>query len=408
MSVDDKNESRFFYKIVDIGANKDFSITEIRYLRVTNIASILGAIYNAIWVLISINLTDSPIIYGSNALLGLMFLIVLIFNKKGWRVLATIWLTIASYISVLLFLYLLGYSSGVAFICFLIIIMPYMTFPRKARKLAHGFSILACLTLIVTVLLQSNMSGHYNEIDPYLSQVVNISITGFICLALIWSMSVLIDRSEESLMAEQKKTDDLLHNILPVNVAKDLKETGRTIPQRHKNVTILFTDFKGFTELVASISEITLVNELNDIFGRFDEIVEEEGVEKIETIGDAYVAACGLGEELNEHAINCIKAAQQMLYYLEERNRKHEIKWRMRVGIHSGPIVAGVVGKKKFRYDLFGDTINTASRMESSGEPGKINISGPTYQLVRNDIDCEYRGKIHAKGKGEMEMYFVK
>lgn len=283
-----------------------------------------------------------------------------------------------------------------------------MTFPRKARKLAHGFSILACLTLIVTVLLQSNINAHFNEVDPYLAQVVNVSITGFICLALIWSMSVLIDRSEESLMAEQKKSDDLLHNILPVNVAKDLKETGKTIPQRHKNVTILFTDFQGFTELVASISEITLVNELNDIFGRFDEIVEGAGVEKIETIGDAYLAVCGLGEGITEHAINCIKAAQQMLCYLEERNRKHEIKWRMRVGIHSGPIVAGVVGKKKFRYDLFGDTINTASRVESSGEPGKINISGPTYQLVKNDIDCEYRGKVYAKGKGDMEMYFVK
>ena len=408
MSIDDKNESRFFQRMIDIGVNKDFSITETRYLRVTNIASILGAVYNAIWMLISINLTASSIIYGSNAFLGLMFLMVLIFNNKGWRVLATIWLTIASYISVLLFLYLLGYSSGVAFICFLIIIMPYMTFRRKARKLAHGFSILACLTLIVTVLFQSNINAHYDEIDPFLSQVVNISITGFICLALIWSMSVLIDRSEESLMAEQKKSDDLLHNILPVNVAKDLKETGRTIPQRHKNVTILFTDFEGFTELVASISEITLVNELNDIFGRFDEIVEEAGVEKIETIGDAYLAVGGLGEGITEHAINCITAAQQMLYYLEERNRKYEIKWRMRVGIHSGPIVAGVVGKKKFRFDLFGDTINTASRTESAGEAGKINISSSTYELVKNDIDCEYRGKIHAKGKGEMEMYFVK
>jgi len=407
MLTDGKNKFRFLQRMVDIGADKSFSITEIRYLQITNIASILGTIFNAIWMLISIYLTNAPIIYGSNAMLGLMFLIVLIFNNKGWRVLATIWLTITSYISVLLFLYLLGYSSGVAFICFLIIILPYMTFPRKARKLAHGFSILACLTLIVTVLLQSNINAHYDEVDPYLSQVVNISITGIICLALIWSMSVLIDRSEESLMAEQKKSDDLLHNILPINVAKDLKETGKTIPQRHNNVTLLFTDFKGFTELVASISEITLVNELNDIFGRFDDIIEEEGVEKIETIGDAYIAASGLGKEVAEHATNCIKAAKKMLYYLEERNRKHEIKWSMRVGIHSGPIVAGVVGKKKFRYDLFGDTINTASRMESSGEPGKINISGSTYQLVKNDIDCKYRGKIHAKGKGELEMYFV-
>ena len=319
MSIDDQNESRFFQRMVDIGVNKEFSFTEIRYLRVSNIAAILGAMYNAIWILISIYLTDSPIIYGSNALVGLMFLFVLVFNKKGWRVLASMWLTISSYLSVLFFLYLLGYSSGVAVIFFLIIILPYMTFPRKARKLTHGFSMLACLTLIVTVLLQSNINAHYGEMDPYISQVVNISITGFICLTLIWSLSVLIDRSEESLMAEQKKSDDLLHNILPANIIRDLKESGKTIPKRHKNVTILFTDFEGFTELVASISAITLVNELNDIFGRFDEIMEETEVEKIETIGDAYMAACGLEEEITNHAVNCITAAQKMLSYLEER-----------------------------------------------------------------------------------------
>jgi len=402
-----KRETPIFQRMVDIGANKEFSITEIRYLRVTNIASILGALFMAIWMIIAIYLTDAPIIYRSNGFMGLMFLLVLIFNRKGWRILASTWLILSSYVSVLLFLYLLGYSSGVTASCFLIIILPYMTFPRKARKLAHGFSLLACLTLIVTVFLQSKINARYDVMAPYLLQVVNISITGIISLTLVWSLSVLIDRSEESLMDEQKKSDDLLHNILPVNVVKDLKETGRTIPKRHKNVTIMFTDFKGFTELVASIPAITLVNELNDIFGRFDEIVEEEGIEKIETIGDAYVAACGLEEEISDHAIKCIRTAQQMLIYLDERNRKHDIKWAMRVGIHSGPVVAGVVGKKKFNYDLFGDTINTASRMESSGEPGKINISETTYQLVKNDIDCEDRGEIQVKGKGGLMMYFV-
>lgn len=407
MSIDNKSESRFFQRVIDLGASKEFSFAELRYLRVSNIASMLGGMFNAIWMLLAIFLNAPPIIYGSNALMGLMFLVVLIFNKKGWRVLASMWLTISAFLSVLLFLYLLGYSSGVSFIFFLVIILPYMTFPRKARKLTHAFSFLACLMLIVTVILQSHLNAHYGDMDPYVTQIVNISITGFICLTLIWSLSVLIDRTEESLLAEQKKSDDLLHNILPANIIRDLKESGKTIPKRHNNVTILFTDFEGFTKLVASISAITLVKELNDIFGRFDEIMEETEVEKIETIGDAYMAACGLEEEVSNHAVKCITAAKKMLSYLEERNKHHEIKWRMRVGIHSGTIVAGVVGKKKFAYDLFGDTINTASRIESNGEAGKINISSSTYELVKNDFTCLSRGKIFAKGKGELDMYFV-
>ncbi|MGB5944345.1 MAG: adenylate/guanylate cyclase domain-containing protein [Leeuwenhoekiella sp.] len=407
MSTFHKNKSGLFRRMVDIGVKDNASITEIRYLRVTNIASVLGAIYNSIWMLIAFFLTDALVIYGSNALLGMMFLMALLFNRKGWRVLASIWLILASYMSVLLFLYLLGYSSGVAVVCFLIIILPYMTFPRKGRPIAHIFSILACLTLIVTVVYQSNIMAHFEELNPYLSQIINISITAFICLILIASLSALIDKSEESLMAEQKKSEDLLHNILPANIIRDLKESGKTTPKRHKNITILFTDFEGFTELVASISAITLVNELNDIFGRFDEIMEETGVEKIETIGDAYMAACGLDKETTAHAAKCIRAAQMMLSYLEDRNKTQEIEWKMRVGIHTGTVVAGVVGKKKFAYDLFGDTINTASRIESAGEAGKINISSTTYELIKNDFTSLPRGKIFAKGKGELEMYFI-
>jgi class 3 adenylate cyclase len=408
MSTSNIKKTKFFQSIVDIGAKNNSSITEIRYLRVTNIASVLGVIYNAIWMIIALFFTDALVIYGSNALLGIIFLMALLFNRKGWRVLASIWLILASYMSVFLFLYLLGYSSGVSIAYVLVIILPYMTFPRKARYIAHVFSIIACLTLIYSVIFQSNITAQFSGLDPYISQIVNISITGFICLVLISSLSVLIDKSEESLIAERKKSEDLLHNILPANIVRDLKENGTTIPKRHKNITVLFTDFAGFTELVASISAITLVNELNDIFSRFDEIMEETEIEKIETIGDAYMAAGGLEKEMANHAANCIRAAQMMLSYLEERNKSHEIKWKMRVGIHSGTAVAGVVGKKKFAYDLFGDTINTASRMESSGEVGKINISSSTYKLIKNNFSCISRGKIHAKGKGELEMYFVK
>jgi class 3 adenylate cyclase len=216
-----------------------------------------------------------------------------------------------------------------------------------------------------------------------------------------------ISQQKDIIEKERNQSDKLLLNILPFRVAQELKETGKAKPRRFENVTLLFTDFQGFTELVASISAITLVEELNDIFSHFDDIMEAEGVEKIETIGDAYLAAGGLPEEVPDHAKRCVLAAKRMIDFLEERNSRNPIKWKMRVGIHSGPIVAGVVGKNKFAYDLFGDTINTASRIESAGTPGKINISASTYDLIKREFDCTPRGEIHAKGKGNMNMYFV-
>lgn len=207
---------------------------------------------------------------------------------------------------------------------------------------------------------------------------------------------------------EQQKSDRLLLNILPKSVADELKKTGKSTAKKYDNVTILFTDFIDFTSLVASIPAVKLVEELNDIFGQFDDIMAELEIEKIQTVGDAYLAACGLPKIVEDHAQKCVKAAKLMLDYLEIRNSRNKIQWKMRVGIHTGSIVAGVVGKKKFSYDLFGDTINTASRFETAGEPGKINISSSTYEHIKEIFPCEYRGKILAKGQGELDMYFVK
>lgn len=216
-----------------------------------------------------------------------------------------------------------------------------------------------------------------------------------------------IEQQKETIIKERDKSEKLLLNILPFKVAQELKETGKAKPRRFENVTILFSDFQGFTELVASIPPITLIEELNDIFSHFDDIMGDEGVEKIETIRDAYLAAAGLPEEAPDHAVRCVLAAKRMIDFLKQRNARNKIKWKMRIGIHSGPVVAGVVGKKKFAYDLFGDTINTASRIETAGEAGKINVSASTYHLIKNKFDCTARGKIAAKGKGEIEMWFV-
>ena len=221
-------------------------------------------------------------------------------------------------------------------------------------------------------------------------------------------LEIKVKKRTEELAEEKSKVDQLLRNILPEKVARELIETGKTIPARYDEVTILFSDFKDFTNIVSTIPVKRLIKELNELFSTFDEIMEQEGIEKIQTVGDAYLAVCGLPEEKDDHAQRCVRAGKKMIQFLSERNKISSIKWNIRIGLHSGPIAAGVVGKKKFAYNLFGDTINIASRIESTGEPGKINISAYTYDLIRNDFDCEYRGKITAKGKGELDMYFVK
>ena len=225
-------------------------------------------------------------------------------------------------------------------------------------------------------------------------------------LYMRWSY---IRKSKASLQIEKDRSDNLLLNILPEEIAQELKETGKAAPKKYESVSILFTDFKDFTKLVASIPSTTLFEELNVIFSRFDDIVDEIGIEKIETIGDAYMAASGLPRENTDHAQKCIEAAFRMVAFLEQRNENSTIQWNVRVGIHSGPVVAGVVGKKKFAYDLFGDSVNTASRLESNGQVGKVNISHSTYELLKSDpnLNFEKRGMIEAKGKGKIAMYFV-
>jgi len=218
-----------------------------------------------------------------------------------------------------------------------------------------------------------------------------------------------VRKSKVTIQIEKDRSENLLLNILPKQVAQELKESGKAAPKKYENVTILFTDFKDFTKLAASISASKLMVELNDIFGQFDDIMDEFGIEKIETIGDAYLAASGLPQENYDHALRCVKAAFRMVELLDQRNANSEIHWNMRIGIHSGPVIAGVVGKKKFAYDIFGDSVNTASRIESNGVVGKVNISQSTYDLLKNEPDLvfEHRGKIEAKGKGEIDMYFV-
>jgi adenylate cyclase len=208
------------------------------------------------------------------------------------------------------------------------------------------------------------------------------------------------------LVKQRQQSEQLLANTLPEKVIADLKETGTSKPELFKNVTVLFSDFVGFTDMSTDIEPELLIGELSDIFTAFDDIIVKNHGERIKTIGDAYMAVSGMPNEDPNHAKNIVQSATEMIAYLEQRNSTSELQWQARIGIHSGPVVGGIVGTKKYLYDVFGDTVNTASRVETASDTMRITVSQSTYDLVANSFNFAPRGPIELKGKGELNLYF--
>jgi len=238
--------------------------------------------------------------------------------------------------------------------------------------------------------------------------VRDIFIGGF-SFAFLFAVVFFFQRKRIS--KEKRRSDELLLNILPSEVAEELKNKGNADAKQFDEVTVMFTDFKSFTTIAEKLSAKELVAEIDYCFKGFDNIIHKYNIEKIKTIGDSYMAASGLPVVNKTHAKDMVSAALEIVQFMEahkqQRIKEGKPVFEIRIGINSGHVIAGIVGLKKFAYDIWGDTVNLASRMESSGEPGKVNISGSTYELVKNDFICTYRGKIQAKNKGEVDMYFV-
>ncbi len=233
---------------------------------------------------------------------------------------------------------------------------------------------------------------------------------------IIYEQNIFMQRTaynviDEELRISLQKTDQILKSILPEKIVNELKENGKVEPELLKSVSVMFCDLEGFTKLSSTLSPENLLFELDESYTHFDRIIKMMRLEKLKTIGDSYMCVAGLNKDLKVHAVDSILAAIRIQEFLR-KYEKSKIKkglpsWKVRIGIHSGSVVAGILGKNRFNYDLWGDTVNVAQRMESSSVGGKVNISLETKNLAEEFFDFEERGNIFVKGKGEMEQFFV-
>ncbi len=288
-----------------------------------------------------------------------------------------------------------------------------LTFYKRHIVFRDSVKNLSSIQEIANMQTDFEVSQKQTEIDLKEAEVVLLNEQKTNQKMLILAMVVVLGMTGLyywNINKEKRKSDDLLLNILPLKTAEELKKNGQVKAKKFDSVTVMFTDFQAFTRYSQKLSPEVLVKTVDYYFSKFDDIIEEHSLEKIKTIGDAYMCAGGLNSESSDHHLKIVKAAFQITEFIKkskDTDLGEMVHFDIRIGINTGPVVAGVVGKKKFAYDIWGDSVNVASRMESNSKPGRINISENTYQLIKNKFDCRYRGEIEVKNKGLMKMYFV-
>jgi adenylate cyclase len=281
-------------------------------------------------------------------------------------------------------------------------------FHYRARQAAAWFA--AFVVLLAFAVLLEPLGRQANFLPAWLVRVFFVMNIGGVSGIVFLILNYFLRQRNEALrllLIEQEKAENLLLNVLPKEIAEILKNEKRTIADNFEGASILFADLVGFTPLTAKMAPIEMVNLLNQIFSFFDELVEKYDVEKIRTIGDSYMVASGVPRPRPDHAHALAYMALEMRDHICSLPAVEGRQIQFRIGINSGPVVGGVIGRKKFVYDLWGDAVNIASRMESHGVAGKIQITQATYDLIRADFACEPRGTIAVKGRGEMGTWFL-
>lgn len=384
-----------------------------KFYRTTQKAYYLGLISHSA-ILIIFYLIEIPEIMMFNLFISIpFFTIAIVINHNGKLNTAFSIASFELYFHQVVGMYYLGWDFGFQFWLIYLVALGFFN-PTWGKKIQRFQLALYMFTVIIMYIYFKD--GVYH-LDPLLKKtgfLINAVSTVIILSLLINGYSKSAYYAEENLkraniqlQKAHRETRKLLLNILPESIANRLSDGEKIIAESVDEASVLFCDLTGFTEISSSRSAEEIVSLLNGIFYEFDSIVEDMKIEKIKTIGDGYMVAAGIPKPDKDHAIHAVECGLRMLNFMKQYAQETQIDLKLRIGISSGHVVAGVIGKNKFSYDIWGDSVNTASRMESHGIPGKIHISKSTYEKVKDYFKVEHRGKIKIKGKGEMDTYLI-
>jgi adenylate cyclase len=396
-------------RIIDLGINKQTDVIQTRHIRFTN--SVIVILFFFIIENVAIS------IYFHQPLVTLVFLmhfilisLTLLFNHMGKRVLASAWFSGVAILFVSIYSIIFT-ERGYNFVFLpMIIFLQFFLFSAAEKKYIFIFT---AITVFCFAGVLFWPAFHLQTLIPVSKEIIQAqrlnSLVGLPCLSIAFGLYafITISRADREVAKEKDKTDQLLLNILPQSIAQRFKNDQSYLAEEYKSVTVLFADIVSFTSLSEKLKPDVLVGFLNKIFSEFDYLAELYGLEKIKTIGDAYMVAGGVPIPCDDHTRKICRMAIKMQEVAKDILTPFEEQVSIRIGINTGPAIAGVIGVKKFIYDLWGDTVNTASRMESYAEAGKIQITTEVYELIKNEFECQSRGLINVKGKGSMTTYFL-
>jgi adenylate cyclase len=398
-------------RIASLGVDGQ-SVGEQRRIRLTNQSAVTGTVSCGLFAIVYAVAGPRFFVPMAANLVAVAVMVAALFlSGRGAHTLARIAVLLTVNLVVVIASLHLGGRLGFLYYMLLFAAVAFLLFSEEEWGLRVAFALLSAGSCVVALVIGPRDTEVAALITPAAALAIDVASALVVLATVIFIVHLFTGdtaRAEARLAEEHARSERLLLNILPEAISERLKENGEAIADGFAEVTVLFADLVGFTELSQKLTPAALVAMLNRTFSAFDDLAEELGVEKIKTIGDCYMVAAGLPERRADHVEVIARMALGMRKALRRINREGGYALRVRVGIHTGPVVAGVIGKRKFIYDLWGDTVNTASRMESSGPVGEIQVTREVKERLEADFDLEPRGLIQVKGKGEMETYLLK